>query len=69
MIWDRRQESGILHPALAQADARGCPGAIASIAAARREVFPLGMYAAGTEEMIKAMGFPFIGVLPPFPSA
>jgi tellurite resistance protein TehA-like permease len=28
-------------------------------------VFPLGMYAAGTEEMIRAMGFSFLGFLPP----
>jgi tellurite resistance protein TehA-like permease len=28
-------------------------------------VFPLGMYAAGTREMIEAMGFDFLGFLPP----
>jgi len=28
-------------------------------------VFPLGMYAAGTHEMIEAMGFDFLGFLPP----
>lgn len=28
-------------------------------------IFPLGMYAAGTEEMIRAMGFDFLGFLPP----
>ena len=28
-------------------------------------VFPLGMYAAGTKEMIDAMGFPFLAFLPP----
>ena len=27
-------------------------------------VFPLGMYAAGTDEMITAMAFPFVGFLP-----
>ncbi len=27
-------------------------------------VFPLGMYAAGTHELIEAMGFPFLGALP-----
>lgn len=27
-------------------------------------VFPLGMYAAGTHELIEAMGFPFLGFLP-----
>ena len=28
-------------------------------------VFPLGMYAASTHEMIAAMGFDFLGFLPP----
>jgi len=28
-------------------------------------VFPLGMYAASTDQMIQAMGLPFIGFLPP----
>ena len=28
-------------------------------------IFPLGMYAAGTHEMIEAMGFDFLGFLPP----
>lgn len=28
-------------------------------------VFPLGMYAASTDKMIEAMGFPFLGFLPP----
>ncbi len=28
-------------------------------------VFPLGMYAASTDQMIKAMGFDFLGFLPP----
>ena len=28
-------------------------------------VFPLGMYAVGTERMVEAMGFPFLGFLPP----
>jgi len=27
-------------------------------------VFPIGMYAAGTHEMIEALGFPFLGALP-----
>jgi tellurite resistance protein TehA-like permease len=28
-------------------------------------VFPLGMYAASTHELIRAMGFEFLGFLPP----
>ena len=28
-------------------------------------VFPIGMYAASTKELIEAMGLPFLGFLPP----